>query len=513
MNLLIEFLASESSDPEKIVIESKSEKRTNRELRDRVFAIADFLKKNGAKKNGRVVICLPKRIDSVEFILATMVVGATYVPVDYTAPLSRIENIINDADADVVVAVDEVSSQLLDSNKISAKLIEINSDSGAIEHLLDFTVKKEIEEINPNDIAAILYTSGSTGNPKGVMLSHRNIYRFSSWVINKYDINSCDRFISHAPFHFDLSTMDLYSALLAGAYVYIFDEVEKRFPSTLTKVVESKKITVWYSVPSALMLIEEKGALDKRDLSSLRLVFFAGEVYPVPELTKLMVKLPYPRYINLYGPTETNVCTYYELINSPELGQVSIPIGKPCEHYQLLIVDENDIPVPIGSKGEIVIIGDGVMKGYWGCPDKTAGTRYKNNPQSYRTGDFGMMDALGEVWYGGRIDGQVKIQGYRVELSEIEGAANLLPEVKESAAVVLDEDNIKTIHLAVVLHSGMSLTEEQILMACAEKLAIYAVPKCVYFFDAFTRTSTDKIDRQWIKKTVENASNKILAVN
>lgn len=484
-----------------LAVDSRTAALTYAQLQDSVARLAAALRNLGAGPRGRIAVCLPKRVYSVQVLLATLFNGSAYVPIDYTAPAERIGKIINDAEVDLVVTLPEIAAAL-QATGMTVPVFSTDAEGTQIQALIAATAPVAPEVADPDALAAILYTSGSTGNPKGVMLSHRNIYRFSAWVVETYQLDSTDKLISHAPFHFDLSTMDLYSTFMVGASVYIFDEVEKRFPSTLTKVVQEKRITSWYSVPSALMLVEEKGALDKRDLSSLKRIFFAGEVYPLPALRRLMQRFPAVVFANLYGPTETNVCTYFTVDTMPGDDQNSIPIGKCCEHYELLIVDENDMPLGVGEKGEIIIVGDGVMQGYWHAEEKTRASRYRHNPLSYRTGDYGRLDTDGNVWYLGRLDSQVKIQGYRVELSEIENVANTHPAVKECAAIVLEQNDIKTIYLAAAPETGQVVTEDELLSWCARQIPVYAVPAAAFIFAEFGRTSTGKIDRQKVRADV-----------
>lgn len=502
--LLHEFLTAMPDDwSERIALDSGLGAITYGQLKQETQCLASWLHDQGCRAGDRIVVSLPKRMVTVEWILSVLWLGATYVPVDYTAPTERIVKIASNADAVKVITLPEIATKLAESGFDADKLVSVAGieEPDAAAPFIAGLGPLPVQSVSKDDLAAFLYTSGSTGDPKGVMLSHENIAVFSQWVVNTYGLTQDDRLTSHAPFHFDLSTMDLYSAFMVGASVYILDEVEKRFPATLTKIIQKKQITSWYSVPSALMLMEEKGALHKRDLSSLKRIFFAGEVYPMAELRKLMTRLPDVTFSNLYGPTETNVCTYYTLPGVPAEDDKAIPIGQVCEHYQLSILDDDDNPLPAGEMGEIVITGPGVMKGYWKAEEKTAASRVKGQPDSYRTGDFGIADAEGRVMYQGRKDSQVKIQGYRVELNEIENTANAHPAVKESVVVVKDEEGVKTILLAIVTH-GEEIEENDILQWCGRTLPVYAVPKHARAFSSFPRTSTGKIDRQTVKSSL-----------
>jgi amino acid adenylation domain-containing protein len=483
----------------KLAIDSRHGSISYGELRNRVTRLARWLCENGVRKHDRVVICLPKRISTIECILASMYAGAVYVPVDYAAPVQRLKKIVLDSGAARVITLPEIKVELVDAGIDDERITDIENANyvAATDAYISSKKPAPAVDLNGDDLAAILYTSGSTGHPKGVMLSHSNISLFSRWVVEKFELTSEDVLSSHAPFHFDLSTMDLYSTFMAGARVYVIDEVEKRFPSTITKLIQNKRITSWYSVPSALMLLEEKTDLERRDFSSLRNIFFAGEVYPVPALRRLMKHLPHVRFVNLYGPTETNVCTWYTVPGPPERNEKSIPIGKACEYYDLTIRDEAHFKLAEGDMGEICIEGPGVMKGYWGAPGKTAASRINNKKGTYATGDYGVIQADGNVLYCGRKDSQVKIQGYRVELIEIERIANSHPGITESVAVVIEEMHFKSIYLCVVTAPKQAIGADEILAWCRTELPSYAVPADILIMKEFTRTSTGKIDRQF----------------
>src|SRR5262249_40778539 len=285
----------------------------------------------------------------------------------------------------------------------------------------------------PVDLATLLYTSGSTGEPKGIMLSHGNLMSFVDWAATTFEISSADRAVSHAPLNFDLSIFDVFCTLSRHGTVHLIDETMARFPGSIRALLEEARISVWYSVPTALVQLQERDALN--GVRSLRLVLFAGEVFPTPVLRRLMASLPGPEYANLYGPTETNVCTYYRLPGPPASDHDALPIGRPCEHLRVDIRDEAGAPVKNGETGEICVIGPAVMQGYWQRPEMTQASRLSGHPDSYRTGDFGAVRGDGVILFTGRRDQQVKVRGHRIELLALEAALHAHPEVRD--AVVL----------------------------------------------------------------------------
>ena len=248
-----------------------------------------------------------------------------------------------------------------------------------------------------DDLAYILYTSGSTGKPKGVMLSHQNALSFIDWCSEVFEPVETDRFSSHAPFHFDLSILDIYVSLKHGATLVLVDEEVGKDPIRLAAWISDKRISVWYSTPSILSFLAQYGRLDQYEFSDLRLLLFAGEVFPIKHLRMLKDLLPRPRYFNLYGPTETNVCTYYEIpATFPADQNKPFPNGKACSHYDGLtkIVDEQGQEVGSGQPGELIAAGPGVMQGYWNLPEKTANAFLVDSTGQrwYKTGDVVVLE-------------------------------------------------------------------------------------------------------------------------
>jgi acyl-coenzyme A synthetase/AMP-(fatty) acid ligase len=307
---------------------------------------------------------------------------------------------------------------------------------------------------------------------------------------------------NHAPLHFDLSTFDLFAGALAGATTVVIPEALTKFPASLAKFIEQEKISVWYSVPFALIQMLLRGGLEGRDFSALRWLLFAGEVFPTKHLRELMAQLPDIRFSNLYGPTETNVCTYYHVTELPE-GDDTIPIGRVCANAEGLVVDGDNQPVANGQVGELLIRGPIVMRGYWGQPEKTERGFFRRKVLAYgediyyRTGDLVQLQPDGNYKYLGRKDRQIKTRGYRVELDEIE-VALLSHELVQEAAVypIPDGEGSNLIEAAVIPQEGVELTVAQLEAHVAAKLPPYAIPAHIIITADFPRTSTGKINRR-----------------
>jgi amino acid adenylation domain-containing protein len=353
------------------------------------------------------------------------------------------------------------------------------------------------------DLAYILYTSGSTGDPKGIIHTHRSGLAFAEWAATTYGLHHEDRLSNHAPLHFDLSTFDFFAGALAGATTVIIPEALTKFPANLSKLIQDERISVWYSVPFALIQLMLRGGIETRDVSALRWVLFAGEPFPTKHLRQFMATLPQPRYSNLYGPTETNVCTYYHVPLLPEGNDEPIPIGKPCANAEALVVDADNQPVAPDEVGELLIRGPLVMRGYWARPDLSEKGFFRRQSFDryedifYRTGDLVQLDPDGNFKYLGRKDRQIKTRGYRVELDEIEVALLSHEGVQEAAVYpVPDGEGSNLIEAAVIARPETPLETSELLDHVAGRLPPYAVPAKINIVTDFPRTSTGKINRR-----------------
>ncbi|MDQ2692870.1 MAG: amino acid adenylation domain-containing protein, partial [Chloroflexota bacterium] len=358
---------------------------------------------------------------------------------------------------------------------------------------------------NPSldDLAYILYTSGSTGKPKGVMLTNRAAISFVDWCSEAFGPERDDRFSSHAPFHFDLSILDLYLPIKHGAALVLISEELGKDPARLASMISESKITVWYSTPSILSFLAQYGRMERYDYCALRTVLFAGEVFPVKHLRSLKKLIPHPRYFNLYGPTETNVCTFYEIPDViPEDRTDPYPIGRPCTHYNIKVVDELGNVVPPGKEGELYANGPGVMSGYWNLPERTNSVFRvdSSGKRWYKTGDIVLEGPDGNYIYIARRDRMVKKRGYRVELGEIEAGLYRHPDIKEAAAIALHNDDGVKILAFVSHHSETRPSIIELKQFCAQNLPAYMVPDLFFFLDILPKTSTDKIDYQTLKE-------------
>ena len=472
-------------------------------------ALRDRLQAMGVVPGDRVGMCLHKSIDAVATIFAILKCGAAYVPVDPTAPAARNAYIFGNCGvrAAVIEACFEaglctqmegpgappflVLPRAGGGHGLRAGLDALNATSPAPRGR---TVKP-----GADDLAYILYTSGSTGRPKGVMLSHRNATTFIDWCSAELGPRPEDRFSAHAPFHFDLSILDIFLSIKHGATLVVIGEVVGKDPEELARVIAASRITVWYSAPSMLSLLAQRGRLEQHDYRHLRTVLFAGEVFPVVHLRALTKLWPGRAYHNLYGPTETNVCTAYRIPSRiPDDRVEPYPIGKVCSHLEGIVVDASGQPLSAASEGELCIAGPAVMRGYWNDATQTEqrfvtvlGRRW------YRTGDIVRLDESGDYVYLGRRDRMVKKRGYRVELDEIEACLYRHPDVLEAAVVALPHDELGLLvraHLGT--RDGQRLSVIKLKSFCAQHLPAYMIPDRFEFHAVLPKTSTGKTDYQ-----------------
>lgn len=518
---LLPDLLSRSADlyPDHPAIEMEGRALTYAELEAASNQVAHTLIDHDVKRGDRVALWLPKSPESISALYGIMKAGAAYVAVDPSAPPQRLAFIARDC-AIVALVTHSSRAAILDSEFAGDAPMRVTlfGDNGSRPRALAgrptvggvelSSVKSTRPEsrVQSEDLAYILYTSGSTGQPKGVMISHRASLSFVEWATNTFQIDHHDRLANHAGFHFDLSTFDLYAGARAGATVFPVSGKVTAFPAALANSWAQQRLTVWYATPSTMIQLLSHGALANHDLTSLRVVLFAGEVFPVKHLRELMKLAPQARFANLYGPTETNVCTWYEVEELPK-DDSPLPIGRICPNCEGHILDESQNPVAEGDTGELWIGGGTLMHGYWGRPELTARrlreipTPNGNRMLAYNTGDLVARRPDGILTYLGRRDHQIKTRGYRVELGEIEAVLCRHPDVNEAVLLPIPDDEVgHRLQAVVVPRPAVTIDPADLKRHCAEFLPRYMVPERIDFKPNLPRTASDKIDREALLK-------------
>ena len=487
--------------PDRIAVEdpANNSSLTYAELGAAVDRVARLLRESGVAHGDRVGICAPKSGASLAAVHAVLAAGAAYVPVDAGSPAERNAGIFSDCGAVAVIAGTSIVEPLAKVGISPAEVVVIDDTLSLLRIRGSRAVQARAP--SPADLCYILYTSGSTGQPKGVVHTHSSARAFVDWCIETFAPTESDRFSSHAPFHFDLSILDLFASVAAGARVVLIPDELGKQPLRLAELISQTRITIWYSTPSALRLLSGHGRLEQHDHSSVRLVLFAGEVFPANALKALREQWVLPRYFNLYGPTETNVCTYLPLPATIEPERTTpYSIGFVCAGDAARVVDAEDNPVADGEDGELLISGPTVMREYWNLPDRTASSFvHMDGARWYRTGDLVRNSHEGFVFVGRR-DRMVKRRGYRVELGEIEAALSLHPDVTECAVVAqADDDTGVRIHAALVVRPPAKPSTVALKQFSSNKLPLYMVPDRFTILGEIPQTSTGKVDYQRLR--------------
>lgn len=477
------------------------------ELFDLSLRVAGAFRERGAGHGSRVAIWAPKRAETYASVWATLALGASYVPIDMTAPAARAAWIAEDAGAEILLCRAFDFAQiprplpkslkavvLLDAETADASEVPVLPWTGAASARRDAQAERG-GTASGSDLAYILYTSGSTGTPKGVAISHAASRAFIDWAGDLTELVPTDRVSNHAALSFDLSTFDLFSTARAGAALFPVPQWPAGQGYPFARFIAEQGITVWYSVPTLLARMAASQDSKPVDLTSLRAVIFAGEVFPKPRLVNFRGHVPRPRLWNWYGPTETNVCMTHEVTPADLDDEGPLPIGVPCPFSQVFLRDPED------GQGELLVAGGSLMEGYWrdGRIDDSVFASHEGR-RYYPTGDLVSEGPDGLFRYHGRRDSQVKLHGYRVELGEIEEALEALPHVAEAAVVCTDDSLFAFVSLGG--SSGTLFAEEEARAHLTRHLPTYMVPRRITVQEALPRTERGKIDRKALLRSL-----------
>lgn len=485
---------------EKIAIRSGQDSITYRELFDAVDSASVRYLESGIEPHDRVAIDLPRSIEAIIAILASIRINAVYVPLDPRWPDSRKQAIIDSCNPRIVVT----------DNPDMARVCSLAAPGPSCISGIELrTVTSNAYSVTPpipapEDPAYILFTSGSTGIPKGVVVSHRAAHAFLDWTSQRFALSSNDGFANFASFSFDLSVFDIFNAFHAGATLHLIPEQLCLLPSKLAQYVDQYQITVWYSVPWLITSLQRFGRCNRFPDFPLRLILFAGEVFPISDLKQVRSAFHQADFYNLFGPTETNVCTCYELPADISHFDTPVPIGIPCCGNQILNFDNENQTVIVdpGIEGELLVSGPTVMSGYWNDEARTrdAFLMININGQEltfYRTGDRVRWNVNGQLDYLGRRDNLIKRRGFRIELGEIENATAQYPGVQECSVTASVSNGMTRITLWIApLLTDFVTTINEFLV---EKIPEYMLPDAIRFLNRLPRNVNGKIDKEALK--------------
>ncbi len=445
-----------------------------------------------------IVVFMEKAAVNIAAFMGVVYSGNFYCPIDTEMPVTRIQIIIDTLNP-VAILCDRANLE---------KLNELEYDKAIVVYEDCVGVKKNDERLAAirrqmvdTDPVYVLFTSGSTGVPKGVIINHRAIIDFTDWMSDKFHITSEDNFGNQSPFYFDLSIGDVYCTLKMGCTNYIVPKKLFIFPIKLIEYLNEKKINIIFWVPSALCVVANLRALNKITPKYLDRVLFCGEVMPNKQLNVWRKALPETMFVNLYGPCEaTDACTYY-IVNRDFADDESLPIGVPCENTDIIVLNEQNVLVGENEIGELCIRGSSLALGYYNNPEKTA-EAFVQNPLNkaypeviYRTGDLVRYNEYGELMYVSRKDFQIKHMGHRIELGEIETAAANIQEIETNACIY---DDVKG--KIVFFYVGKQIADEAIREVLKAKVPEYMIPNNIIYLEKLPYNANGKIDRKKLKE-------------
>ena len=466
-------------DPEHLAVVMGEQSLTYGELLAVSNQLANTLIELGAAVGDRVGLFLRKSLETVSTAYGIMKAGGAFVPIDPSIPAERLKLVVDDCDISIVITNDHLAGKLSDlsvEHVIAPSMGTLSWDDVA-----QRSSSSPDRVVDPDDLAYLMYTSGSTGIPKGMMHSHRTSLGFGMWGVSYCGLTPQDRVASHGPLHFDISIFDIFSTGLAGATVVLVPEPITKFPASLSQLLADQRVTAIFTVPFALAQLASNGALADRDLSALRWVLFGGEPFTPRHLRALMEEVPHAQFANVYGPAEAPACICH-LLEEPPVDETPIPIGTVSANTVATIDDD----------GTLTIEAPSVTLGYWNRTELNDESLVR--PGVFRTGDLVRVRDDGLYDFLGRSDRMVKTRGYRVELDEIEAALASHPHVAEAAAfAITDGEGVVTVHAAFV--GDEALTDGELRTHAAARLPNYAMPTTLRRETEFPRTTSDKIDR------------------
>jgi len=513
-NLAIRFegVVSEHGDRTAIWF-SKDEQVSYAELNGVANRTARFLSARGVKKEDVVAISGNKSVLTFASMIASLKLGCPYVVLDPDSPAQRSRKILSTcrpavllAEADLINRLAEVTSELA---------IEV-IDKSSLDRIVDADNLVDTRRVTGSNPAYIMFTSGSTGFPKGAVMTHANVLNLIEWSKETFSITFDDVLTNVNPLYFDNSVFDFYSALFTGARLAPFSKEETSDPKLLVDKIDESACTLWFSVPSLLMFLQTMRATDGKHLRSIRRFIFGGEGYPKAKLKSLYdTYAATSEFFNVYGPTEcTCICSSYRVTKDDFNDLQGLPpLGYLASNFDYLIIDDDGRPVSAGQTGELCLLGPNVGRGYYNDPERTAQS-FVQNPRHdkfssvmYRTGDLVRLNpADGKLYIEGRKDNQIKHMGYRIELEEIEAALHCLDYVSEAAVLHSNAGGLSRI--VAVVAATHDFDNEKIRGDLKQIVPTYMVPSVFHREKMLPKNPNGKVDRrQLVEKYVRNGAN------
>ncbi|MEH0020146.1 MAG: amino acid adenylation domain-containing protein [Desulfobacter sp.] len=524
-SFLLHHLLMESAEnfPDNIAVVINDKTIDYKTLERKSDQLSTMLSRAGVRQGQRVGIILKKSIESIISIFGILKAGAVYVPIDPFIPQERINFIIKNCDIRCLLTSRDRLKKINTQDHPAIQHIVLAHDRQANDSLPDgveIHYWDELEDVPGTPLkdpdicdqspAYILYTSGSTGVPKGVTFSHLNSLTFVNTAADFFNIQPEDRLASHAPLHFDLSIFDIFAAIKTGAAIVLIPEFFSTFPKKISEYIVKKDISIWNGVATSLVIMATRGNIENFNFSSLRLILFSGDIMPVKYLRKLKEHIPSADFYNIYGQSEANSSLYYKIDRIDAEDSWKIPIGKPFPNFEVFALnDEGHTVRHPGEKGELYIKGSTVALGYWRNTEKTRDhfvadpMQESGGARVFRTGDIVKLDNDCNYVFIGRKDSIVKSRGYRIELDEIEAVLNSHSLVNQAVAVSIPDDMFGNRIIACVSpYNENELDSNTITEYCSKTLPKYMIPERIRIMDQLPETSTGKIDRNILRDEV-----------
>lgn len=538
VSLLQEYVTRQADKrPDATALVMRQEKISYQQVEEISNKLARMLKHMGCEKGDRVCLLTPKSPVAIISLIGILKADCAYIPLDTSSPPSRLSRIVASCEPRCILIADSATESLNDllaeANLPYAPVVglmdgEISADANSGE---SFKIRFSYDNLEgqsaapldyracSEDLAHILFTSGSTGVPKGVMIKRSNVIHFVEWAISYFGLSQEDRVSGHPPLHFDLSTFDIYGAFAAGAQLHLAPQELNLLPNRMTSFIRDSELTQWFSAPSALNYMAKLDAVRPNDFPALKRLLWCGEMFPTPALRYWMRRLPHVKFTNLYGPTEATIASsYYTVPQCPATDSDPIPIGSACAGEALLVLNDDLNPVPQGEVGNLYISGVGLSPGYWRDQEKTDAAFIQNplsaapNERIYRTGDLARVGDDGLFYFLGRADSQIKSRGYRIELGEIETALNALEMTQDCAVVAIDRGGFEgaIICCAYVPHRGKDVTQALLRASLSKKLPGYMMPARWISLKRMPLNANGKYDRRRLKEDFLAAESKAM---
>ena len=505
--------------PDAIALVMNDERISYAALEEASNQLARQLRAMGCVRGDRVCFLLPKSPVAIISELGILKADCIYAPLDPSSPAPRLAKIVGACEPHCILTTGSMAQLLRDT------LVEANLGVAPLIGWLDAEAPRtpdlkigfSLEDLtafsgapldyrnNGADTAHILFTSGSTGAPKGVQITHNNALRFIEWAIRYFGTCAEDRISGHPPLHFDLSTFDIYATLGAGAQLHLVPAELNLLPNKIADFIRRHELTQWFSAPSLLNYMARRDVVAQEDFPTLKRLLWCGEVFPTPALRYWMRRAPHVTFTNLYGPTEATIASsYYTVPACPPHDDTPIPIGTPCEGEELLVLGEDLQPLPPGEVGALFIGGLGLSPGYWRDEQKTSEVFLDTTSYGriYKTGDLAKVSADGLFYFLGRADSQIKSRGYRIELGEIETALNALGLLRECAIVAVDAAGFEGVSIccAYAPLSGADSNPTALRQALSKSLPNYMLPSRWKSFERLPQNGNGKIDRRALRE-------------